>query len=60
MAGMCAIRTNDKIKEFFERLVANGGKKKKVALVACMRKLLIMALAQYKNAYLQKNTLNFG
>ena len=53
MAGMCAIRTNDTIKEFFERLVSNG-KKKKVALVACMRKLLIAALAQYKNAYLEK------
>ncbi len=50
MAGMCAIRTNSKIKEFFERLVSNG-KKKKVDLVACMRKLLIMALAQYKSAY---------
>ena len=47
MAAMCAIRTNEKIQDFFTRLV-RAGKPKKVALVACMRKLLIIALAHYK------------
>jgi transposase len=39
MATMTATRYNAVIKEFYERLI-KAGKKKKVALVACMRKLL--------------------
>ena len=39
MATMSAIRHNPVIREFYQRLVARG-KIKKVALVACMRKLL--------------------
>lgn len=39
MAALVATRYNPTIKEFYGRLVASG-KPKKVALVACMRKLL--------------------
>ncbi len=39
MGALVATRHNPHIKEFYERLLA-GGKPKKVALVACMRKLL--------------------
>lgn len=39
MATLTATRYNPVIKEFYQRLV-KAGKKKKVALVACMRKLL--------------------
>jgi transposase len=41
MATVAAIRFNPLIKSFYERLVANG-KKKMVALIAAMRKLLII------------------
>lgn len=40
MATLAATRWNDHIKAFYQRLVKRG-KRKKVALVACMRKLLI-------------------
>lgn len=39
MATLSAVRYNQPIKEFYQRLLAKG-KLKKVALVACMRKLL--------------------
>lgn len=39
MATVCATRHNPVIREFYERLV-NAGKPKKVAITACMRKLL--------------------
>ena len=41
MRALIASRYNPHIKEFYERLVASG-KPKKVALVACMRKLLVI------------------
>ncbi|HKS38965.1 MAG TPA: IS110 family transposase [Blastocatellia bacterium] len=41
MAALTAIRCNPVIKEFYKRLV-KAGKKKKVALTACMRKLLVI------------------
>lgn len=44
MAAMAAKRYNPDLKFFFERLIANG-KKTKVALVAVMRKLVILANA---------------
>lgn len=47
MATVSAIRCNAVIKEFYERLV-KAGKKKKVALVACMRKLLTILNAIIK------------
>lgn len=39
MGALVATRHNPVIREFYERLLA-AGKPKKVALVACMRKLL--------------------
>jgi transposase len=39
MATLTAIRYNAPIRSFYERLVA-AGKLKKVALIACMRKLI--------------------
>jgi transposase len=39
MAALAAIRFNAVIKQFYDRLVA-AGKPNKVAIVACMRKLL--------------------
>lgn len=40
MATLSAIRHSPKIKDFYKKLLAKG-KKKKVAIVACMRKLLV-------------------
>ena len=42
MAALVGSRHNPILKEFYERLVAVGKPKKKVALVACMRKLLVI------------------
>lgn len=50
MATLSAIRHNPVIREFYQRLVARG-KIKKVALVACMRKLLTIL-----NRMLKDNT----
>ena len=48
MAALSAVRYNPVIKTFYERLLANG-KVKKVALVACMHKLLIILNAIMKS-----------
>jgi transposase len=48
MAALVATRHNPQLKEFYERLLA-AGKAKKVALVACMRKLLIILNAVLKH-----------
>lgn len=52
MATLNAIRFNQPIRGFYLRLVGNG-KLKKVALVACMRKLLVMlnAMVKHNNAW---------
>jgi transposase len=50
MGALVGTRCNPTIKEFYERLLA-AGKPKKVALVACMRKLLVIL-----NAMLNKRT----
>jgi transposase len=47
MAALVAIRFNVVIKQFYERLVA-AGKPKKVAIVACMRKLLTILNAMVR------------
>ena len=47
MAALVAVRFNPVIKAFYERLV-NKGKLKKVALTACMHKLLIILNAMMK------------
>ncbi len=48
MATLSAIRGNPQIRAFYKRLVASG-KKKMVALVACMRKLLVVLNAIVKH-----------
>lgn len=48
MAAVVASRCNPVIRAFYEKLVA-AGKPKKVALVACMRKLLVMLNTMLKN-----------
>lgn len=48
MAALVAIRHNVQLKAFYERL-CNAGKQKKVAIVACMRKLLIVMNSMIKN-----------
>jgi transposase len=48
MGALVAARRNPTIREFYERLVA-AGKPKKVALVACMRKLLVILNAMLKH-----------
>lgn len=48
MATLVAVRFNPIIKAFYERLV-NKGKLKKIALTACMHKLLIILNAMMKN-----------
>jgi transposase len=47
MAALVAAKHNDKIKAFYKRLCA-AGKAKKVALTACMHKLLIIMNAMIK------------
>jgi len=48
MPALVSIRYNQKIKVFYDRLVSKH-KPKKVAIIACMRKLLLIAHAIYKN-----------
>ena len=48
MATIVAIKHNDRLKHFYERLVSHG-KPKMVALLASMRKLLRIAFALVKN-----------
>jgi len=51
MGTLSAIRSNPQIKAFYDRLVAKG-KNKKLAITACMRKLLVIL-----NAILRKETV---
>ena len=48
MTALVAVRFNPVIKAFYERLLGKG-KPKKVALTACMHKLLIILNAMMKN-----------
>jgi transposase len=48
MATLVATRRNPVIQQFYQRLIA-AGKPKKVALVACMRKLLVILNAMIRN-----------
>mgnify|MGYP000432108282 CR=1 FL=1 len=50
MATLVAVRHNQTLKDSYQRLRENG-KKPKVALTACMRKLLIILNAILKNYY---------
>lgn len=49
MATLSAVRYNPAIKVFYDRLVSKG-KPKKTALVACMRKLIIIANSMIRNS----------
>jgi len=40
MAAVSAVRCNPPVRAFYQRLLA-AGKSKKLALVACMRKLIV-------------------
>jgi transposase len=48
MAAIVAMRHNPVIREFYERLL-KAGKPKKVAIVACMRKLLTIVNAMLRD-----------
>ena len=48
MGAMVASRHNPVIRDFYQKLLATG-KPKRVALVACMRKLLVILNAMLKH-----------
>jgi transposase len=48
MSVTCAIRFNPVIKKFYQRL-RDAGKLHKVAMTACMRKLLVILNTMIKN-----------
>lgn len=48
MAALTAMRHNPRIRAFYERLLA-AGKPKKVALTACMRKMLVILNSMLRN-----------
>ena len=48
MAAVCALRYNPTIKSFYDRLI-DAGKPPKLALTACMRKILVTLNAMMKN-----------
>jgi transposase len=48
MAALVATKHNLVIKTFYRRLL-QAGKEKKVALTACMRKLLVILNAMFRN-----------
>lgn len=54
LAALTAIRYNKKIKAFYERLLANG-KSKMVAIVACMRKLIVILNIMMKKEVVWQN-----
>ena len=57
MAALVAVRFNPVIKAFYERLLSKG-KLKKVALTACMHKLLIVLNAMMKNNHAWQTSSN--
>jgi transposase len=59
MAALAAIRFNTVIKQFYDRLVS-AGKPKKVAIVACMRKLLTILNAIVRTGKPWDDSLHFA
>lgn len=57
LAAMTAARGKSRLGEFYQKLIA-AGKKKMVALVALMRKILIIANARMRDYYLQEAKTN--
>lgn len=51
MAAMAAARSSSKLRQFYDRLIANG-KKPIVAITALMRKIIVIANARIKEAML--------
>jgi len=49
MATLSAVRTNPVVRSFYQRLIS-AGKLQKVALVACMHKLLIILNAMARDS----------
>jgi hypothetical protein len=66
LSCMSSIQHNDRIRMFYEHLITNNHKKPKVALVACMKKLLIIAhqiyvnKSKYKPLYIDNKNLCFS
>jgi transposase len=54
MASISALRSNPKVKDFYKRLRARG-KKTKVAIVAVMRKLIVILNSKIRLFYEGKN-----
>ena len=50
---LCAIQHNDRIKVLYDRLVSNG-KTRKLAVVASMKKLILMAFSLFKSRKIYK------
>jgi transposase len=59
MATLRAVRCNPVIKGFYQRLLA-AGKKRKVAMVACMRKLLVILNSIVKHQRAWSEQQNFA
>lgn len=58
MATLSAVRSNPAIKSFYDRL-RQSGKSHKVALIACMRKTLVVLNAMVKNQTFWQKPINF-
>ena len=50
LVAVTAVRSNDEIKKFYERLISKG-KRKMVALVACIRKIVVQLNAIMKRGF---------
>lgn len=50
MAALVAVRHNERLRDFYERLIKSG-KKKLVALTAVMRKMIVILNAKMRDAY---------
>jgi transposase len=59
MAALTAARYNPALKAFYQRLLA-AGKPKKVAIVACMRKLLVIVNAMVRTGKPWDETLHLA
>ena len=57
MAAINAIKHHPTLKPFYKKLVEEKGKPKKVAIVAVMRKLLVIANAKMRDYYLEEENL---
>ena len=49
MAALVASSRDDRIRAFYQHLIAQGKSKQMTALIACMRKLLIILNSMLKN-----------